>query len=78
MRYLGSKTLLLHDIGNLLTSYRPGAVFCDPFGGIGTVGSYMKQQGFQVTSGDLLQFAHFFQIALIKLNDIPAFPGLKL
>lgn len=73
MRYLGSKTLLLHNIGELLTPYRSGAVFCDPFGGIGTVGNYMKRQGFQVMSGDLLQFAHFFQIALIKLNDIPSF-----
>lgn len=77
MRYLGSKTLLLHNIGNLLTSYRPGAVFCDPFGGIGTVGSYMKQQNFHVTSGDLLQFAHFFQVALIELNDVPAFSGIS-
>ena len=76
MRYLGSKTLLLCDIEKLLTSYHPGAVFCDPFGGIGTVGSYMKQRGFQVISGDLLQFAHFFQLALIKLNDIPNFPGI--
>lgn len=76
MRYLGSKTLLLQDIGNLLTSYHPGAVFCDPFGGVGTVGSYMKQQGFQVISGDLLQFAHFFQIALIELNNLPAFSGI--
>ena len=76
MRYLGSKTLLLQDIGNLLASYRPGTVFCDPFGGIGTVGSYMKQRGFQVTSGDLLQFAHFFQVALIELDDIPPFPGV--
>lgn len=75
MRYLGSKTLLLHDIGELLTQYRSDAVFCDPFGGIGTVGNYMKRQGFQVISGDLLQFAHFFQIALIKLNSIPCFSG---
>lgn len=77
MRYLGSKTLLLHDIRNLLPASAEGAVFCDPFGGIGTVGSYMKEQGFKVISGDLLQFAHYFQVALIGLDSIPAFIALS-
>lgn len=73
MRYLGSKTLLTQQIFELVGPYERGAVFCDPFGGIGTVGSYMKQQGFRVISGDLLQFAHCFQKALIQMNEIPSF-----
>lgn len=76
MRYLGSKSLVVSQISELLEPYEQGLVFCDPFGGIGTVGSYMKQKGFGVVSGDLLLFAHYFQKSLIQLNDIPAFGGL--
>ena len=45
MRYLGSKTLLLEQIFDLIKEYREG-IFCDPFGGIGTVGVYMKKKDF--------------------------------
>ena len=63
MRYLGSKTLLLEQIFDLIKEYREG-IFCDPFGGIGTVGSYMKEKDFHVITGDILNFAHFFQYTL--------------
>ena len=59
MRYLGSKTLLLENIAYLIENYHQ-STFCDPFGGIGTVGSYMKTKGYKVLSGDLLNFAHCF------------------
>ena len=65
MRYLGSKTLLLEQIFDLIKEYREG-IFCDPFGGIGTVGSYMKEKDFHVITGDILNFAHFFQYTLIE------------
>jgi len=76
LRYLGSKTLLVEQIHALVGPQPDGSVFCDPFGGIGTVGRYMKQQGFRVLSGDLLQFAHFFQKALIQFDTLPAFSKL--
>lgn len=76
LRYLGSKTLLVEQIYALVGPQPDGSIFCDPFGGIGTVGRYMKQQGFQVLSGDLLQFAHYFQKALIQLDAPPPFPNL--
>lgn len=76
MRYLGSKTLLVEQIYTLVGPQPDGSVFCDPFGGIGTVGRYMKQQGLQVLSGDLLHFAHYFQKALIQLDMPPSFPKL--
>ena len=76
MRYLGSKALLVEQINALIGSQPNGSVFCDPFGGIGTVGRYMKQQGFKVLSGDLLQFAHYFQKALIQLDESPTFSHL--
>lgn len=78
MRYLGSKTLLVEQIQTLVGPQPDGSLFCDPFGGIGTVGRYMKQQGFQVLSGDLLLFAHYFQKALIQLDTVPIFPNLMI
>lgn len=76
MRYLGSKTLLLEQIRGLICEY-PIGVFCDPFGGIGTVGSYMKNCGYQVITGDILRFAHYFQVALIEYDKIPDFLGIR-
>lgn len=76
MRYLGSKTLLVEKIYDLIDIKEKGMVFCDPFGGIGTVGAFMKQAGFCVISGDLLTFAHYFQKALIENNQIPGFNGI--
>lgn len=33
----------------------------------------MKSKGYRVVSGDILQFAHFFQVARIEQNDLPSF-----
>lgn len=77
MRYLGSKTLLLEQINHLVGPQPPGTVFCDPFGGIGTVGSYMKKRGFQVISGDVLLFPHYFQKSLIQMDAPPLFTRLR-
>lgn len=77
MRYLGSKTLLLEEIAEIIKEYNCNGVFCDPFGGIGTVGSYMKKLGFSVITGDILNFAHYFQIALIENNDKECFEKLR-
>jgi adenine-specific DNA-methyltransferase len=37
----------------------------------------MKSCGYQVITGDILHFAHYFQIALIEYNAIPTFDKLK-
>ena len=66
MRYLGSKTSLLDDIYMLVKEYTKDGVFCDPFGGIGTVGTFMKKKGCKVITGDILFCAHCFQTALIE------------
>lgn len=66
MRYLGSKTSALNHIFKLVSPHIENGSFCDPFGGIGTVGSFFKAKGFDVWTGDQLLFAHFFQIAKIK------------
>jgi adenine-specific DNA-methyltransferase len=77
MRYLGSKTSLLENIYNLASEYTDNGIFCDPFGGIGTVGRFMKKHGYQVISGDVLYFAHCFQTALIENNAPLEFTKLK-
>ena len=76
MRYLGSKTLLLEQIFELISEYNNGS-FCDPFGGIGTVGSFMKQNGFHVVTGDILNFAHCFQYTLIERDGDCFFEKLR-
>lgn len=68
MRYLGSKTSLLDDIYMIVEEYAKDGVFCDPFGGIGTVGTFMKKKGCKVITGDILFCAHCFQTALIEHN----------
>lgn len=68
MRYIGSKTSLLEEIGSIAEEYKKEGVFCDPFGGIGTVGTFMKKKGYQVITGDILYFAHCFQTAVIENN----------
>lgn len=77
MRYFGSKATSIDAIYNLISQRCPTGSICDPFGGIGTVGSYFKSRGYEVWTGDLLTFAHYFQIAKIKLNRVPRFNKLN-
>jgi adenine-specific DNA-methyltransferase len=70
MRYFGSKVSTIEKIYDLISKRIPSGSFCDPFGGIGSVGSYLKLNNYEVWSGDILKFAHFFQIARIKYSQI--------
>ena len=76
MRYIGSKSHLTNDIYETVKEYK-GGVFCDPFGGMGTVGSQMKKNGFKVISGDIMNFAYFFQTALIGRDEPCTFGRLR-
>src|SRR5260370_29961648 len=51
--------------------------FCDRFGEIGTVGSYFKARGYEVWSGDIVAFAHYFQVARVERNRAPSFRALR-
>jgi len=73
MRYFGSKGTSVDQILGLIFPMATTGSLCDPFGGIGVVGSYFKSKGYAVTTGDILNFPHCFQIAKIKLNKIPDF-----
>lgn len=73
MRYFGSKDSTTEQVYEIISNRIPAGTFCDPFGGIGTIGSYFKSKGYSVWSGDLLTFAHYFQIARLETNRMPSF-----
>src|SRR5437588_3581988 len=73
MRYFGSKFSTVESIHNLISERIPSGTFCDPFGGMGVVGSYFKSKGYTVWSGDILTFAYYFQIARVETNKEPSF-----
>ena len=77
MRYFGSKFSTLSQLGEIIQARVPQGAFCDPFGGIGTVGAYFKSLGYHVWTGDVLVFAHCFQVARIHRQRLPGFRRLK-
>jgi adenine-specific DNA-methyltransferase len=77
MRYLGSKFLLSKNIFDILSNIIPDGIVCDPFGGIGVIGSIFKRNGYVVYTGDILKFAHFFQVTSIELNRTPYFLKIR-
>ena len=76
MRYFGSKVSSVEKIYQIISAIIPSGSLCDPFGGIGTVGAFFKSKGYDVWTGDILTFAHYFQIARVKLNRTPLFRKL--
>lgn len=71
MRYLGSKASVLRWVADLVPPATPGAIFADPFGGIGVVGAHFRALGFEVHSGDILKCAHAFQTAKLAFTEAP-------
>lgn len=76
-RYLGSKGAtaakvieLVDDLPNIKTA-------ADAFGGMGTIGAALKASGRKVTSCDVLDFPHAFQISRIECGVVPRFLKLK-
>ena len=55
----------------------PQGSLCDPFGGIGVVGACMKGRGYEVHSGDVMLFAHYFQIARVVRSRLPSFARVR-
>ena len=77
MRYFGSKVSTIESVYNLISNRITRGSFCDPFGGIGTVGSYFKERGYNVWTGDILSAAHSFQITRVQLSHTPLFKELR-
>jgi adenine-specific DNA-methyltransferase len=76
MRYLGSKYYTVNSIYEIISARIQEGTFCDPFGGMGIVGSFFKSKNYSVYTGDLLTFAYFFQIARIGINHLPSYSKL--
>ena len=76
MRYLGSKAATAETILKIVSDRVRDATFCDPFGGIGVLGSTFKRNGFEVHCCDILQNANNFQVARIARSRVPAFRRL--
>src|SRR6266446_3197114 len=76
MRYLGSKTSVVEQVHTLISDRVGSGSFCDPFGGIGIVGAHFKRKGYSVWSGDVLNHAHYFQVARIQRQRAASFARL--
>lgn len=76
MRYFGSKASIVSIVQNIINGLAPGKRFCDPFGGMAIVGQSCKRNGYSVTTGDRLRFAHMMQISRVQLDHVPRFRGI--
>lgn len=75
-RYLGSKAATSASISRIVGSTST-LTAADAFGGIGTIGAAFKEQGLQVTSCDVLDFPHAFQVARIECSRTPSFSKVR-
>ncbi len=76
MRYIGSKTNLLDEIGSVIDPFKSNSqIFCDLFSGTGSVGRHFKKD-FQIISNDLLYFSYVIQKATIENQTEPDYKKL--
>ena len=79
MRYIGGKSNLLKDIGNLIVQSAGEAKrIIDIFSGSGVVAAFFKNLGYDVIGNDVLYFAYVLSRGLTALNDTPAFKRLGI
>ena len=80
MKYIGNKTRLLDFIESSMTkSEIPfNGIFCDIFGGTGSVGKFFKGKGFKIISNDFMTYSYIIQYVSVYLNQMPTFEQLNL
>lgn len=78
MRYIGSKSLLLNHIKQVILEniQEPTEIFCDIFSGTSAVARFFKPN-YKIISNDLLHFSYALQFATIENNNQPEFKKLK-
>jgi len=77
MRFIGSKTLLIKDIEEIINKNVHNAEsFCDIFSGTAVVAKHFKKK-YQIISNDLLHFSFVIQKATIENQGYPKFKKLK-
>lgn len=79
VRFIGSKTLLLDEINNLLKEKTDGTelTFIDLFAGANVVGEYFKDK-YSVRSNDILYFSYCYAKAMIENNQPLTFNNLNV
>jgi len=65
-RYIGSKSSTSANISSLIGDMIGVGTVADAFGGLGTIGAELRKHGHRVTTCDVLNFPHAFQIARIE------------
>ncbi|MBO6119774.1 MAG: DNA adenine methylase [Lachnospiraceae bacterium] len=76
MRFIGSKTLLLENIKNVIDeNVKYAEVFCDIFSGTSVVANFFKKN-YKIISNDLLYFSYVVQKATIENNKTPIFANI--
>lgn len=77
LRYIGSKSLLLEYIENIINSKALNTnSLCDIFSGTSIVARYFKKN-FEIISNDLLHFSYVLQKATIENEMYPEFKEIK-
>jgi adenine-specific DNA-methyltransferase len=77
MRYIGNKTKLLSFIGGFLRDMgiKRGKAL-DAFSGTASVGAYLKEMGFEVSTTDIMAYSYVFQRAYVVADEYPHFSSL--
>lgn len=79
MRYLGSKTKLLHHIEKVISERAGDArVVADVFAGGGSVSTAFKWIGYKVLSNDILYSSYTLLRGTVGVNHQPEFKGLDI
>lgn len=79
MRYIGGKSNLLTDIGNVITSSTVNVhTVIDIFSGSGVVSSYLKANGYDVIGNDIMYFSYVLSRGTTALNETPSFEVLGI
>jgi adenine-specific DNA-methyltransferase len=76
-RYIGSKSSTSAEISSLINDLVSAGTVADAFGGLGTIGAELRKHGHRVTTCDVLNFPHAFQVARIEGKAKLQFLGLK-
>lgn len=76
-RYFGSKSSTCSRISELVHGLTPEGSIADAFGGLGTIGAEFRKMGYKVTTCDVLNFPHAFQVARIECQTPLPFRALR-
>jgi adenine-specific DNA-methyltransferase len=78
VRYIGNKHKLIPFIREGLGTFGiAGATACDPFAGTASVARFLKDQGYAVTTSDIMSFSFALQWAYVVVDELPAFTRLR-